>query len=259
VREYPDFFLQSYEELHELAMSMIKQDRPRAERQFAICIFDDIVENAKERSHQLFQFYLPFLLQYSQDPHRGLRQACTYGLGVCVQYGPKEFDAAIPQVLEVLMKVINGPNSREGLNAPPTENAISSFAKVILFRPHTIGDKVNDMIDAFVNWLPAQIDLAEAKVLHRFLIGFLKTHPTVVFGANYKNLPKLLSIFARVLETDLVTQETAADIYAFLTQMQQKLPGELLKAAFQAISQDDQLKLQRKPNASASPPSTPNK
>jgi hypothetical protein len=259
VREYPEHFLAAYQEIHDMAMAMIKPERPRAEKQLAICLFDDIVENTHEKSHELFKFYLPYLLQYSQDTHRGLRQSCTYGLGVCVQYGPKELDSTIPQILDALVKVIQAPNSREGLNAPPAENAVSSFAKIIIHRPHVVGAKVNDMIDAFVNWLPGEVDIAEAKVLHRFLIDFLKSHSAVVFGNNYKNLPKLLSIFARVLETDLVYQDTAADIYAFLQQMQQALPGELLKAAFQAISADDQSKLQREPNVAASPPATPNR
>lgn len=39
-----------------------------------------------------------------------------------------------------------------------------------------VGAKQNDMIDAFVNWLPGEVDMAEAKILHRFLIQFLKRY-----------------------------------------------------------------------------------
>lgn len=105
VREHPSLFLAAYQELHPLVLEMLKPESPRAERQLAVCIFDDIVEHTREHSHSLFPTFVPLMLRYALDPHRGLRQACTYGFGVCAQHGPDAFNQYVPEVLDVLVKV----------------------------------------------------------------------------------------------------------------------------------------------------------
>lgn len=257
VREHPQGFLLAYDEAHEMLTQLLQKQRSPAEKQLAICVFDDIVEHTKEAAHRLYDTFLPLLLEYAQDSHRGLRQACTFGLGCCVKNGPAAIDGVLPQIIDALAKVITAPQAREGLNAPPAENAISSFAKIIIYRANSpvVKAKLGEMIDAFVNWLPAEVDTVEARVIHQQLLDFLKTHSAHVFGNGYKNLPKLLSIFGRVLDTPCVTDETAAEIRAFLTQLQSALPADLLNAAFAAISPDEQARLRRP----ASQPNSPSK
>jgi len=244
VKNHPETFLQAFQELVPLVIEMLQKGRSAPERQLAICIFDDIVEHTHDRSYPLFPHFCPLVLEYAVDPHPGVRQAACFGLGVCVQYGGDVFKHLIPKTLEVLVSVINKPDSRSEKNAPPTENAISSVGKIIQFHPEVLGDKLGQITSMFVNWLPIEVDVIEAKVVHNQLVHFIKTINQHVFGNNFQNLPKVLTIFATILDSNLVEPETNKTIIQILQQMQQQMPGQLLAGAFGAITQENQSKLQ---------------
>jgi len=64
-----------------------------------------------------------------------------------------------------------------------------------------------------------------------------------VFGPNGKNLPKVLNIFGRIVDSDLVNPETTTLIKEILTQMSKQLPPEMVQAALLSISPESQHKL----------------
>lgn len=60
-------------EISPLIGQMIQKDQPAALRQFALCVFDDLVEHTQERSLPFWDAFIPFMLDYATDPHPGVR------------------------------------------------------------------------------------------------------------------------------------------------------------------------------------------
>jgi len=246
VKYHRSYFLPVFQstDLAPLVLQMAQKISPPSERQLAICIFDDLVEFTVEQSHALFPHFVPLMLEYALDPHPGVRQAACFGLGVCAQNGGAIIKPHIGVMLEVLLKAINEPDSRtDEKMTPPTENAISSVGKIIQFQADVIGDKLPNLTDLWVSWLPIEIDVVEARVVHMQLCYFIKHINSAVFGPNGKNLPKVLEIFGKIVDTELVDTEVQNTIKEILASMYKQLVPELFQGALQSISPESQLKL----------------
>jgi len=72
------------------------------------------------------------------------------------------------------VKVITAPESRVERNAPPTENAVSSVGKIMLFQTDTVQERMAELVDLYISWLPITVDWIEAKVVHQQLIEMIK-------------------------------------------------------------------------------------
>jgi len=243
-KHHRNTFLVAFQDLAPLVLRMVQKENEPSERQLAVCIFDDIVEYTYEQSFQLFKHFVPHMLEYASDTHPGVRQASCYGLGVCAQNGGPLFKPLVPKTLEVLIKVINEPNARDNeKTAPPIENAISSVGKIIQYQSDIIADKLGPLTDMWISWLPIEVDVIEARAVHNQLCHFIKTINSHVFGPNGKNLPKVLNIFGRIVDTDLVSPDTQKLIKEILTQMSKQLPPEMIQAALLSIPPESQHKL----------------
>jgi hypothetical protein len=75
--------------------------------------------------------------------------------------------------LEILLSVITKPDSREDENAPPTENAISSVGKIIVFQESELGADVPELMKLWLSWLPIEVDEIEAKAVHKHLCNLI--------------------------------------------------------------------------------------
>jgi len=244
VKFHRSTFLYAFQDLAPLILQMVQKGNNASERQLAVCIFDDIVEYTAEQSYPLFNHFVPLMLEYATDPHPGVRQASCYGLGVCAQNGGVIFKPLVPKTLEILIQVINQPGSREDeKSAPPTENAISSVGKIIQYQGDVLAGKLAQLVETWLGWLPIEVDVIEAKVVHNQLCHFIKTMNSFVFGPNGRNLAKVLNIFGRIVDTDLVTPETQLIIKGILTEMSNQIPREMVNAALLSISPESQHKL----------------
>ena len=61
---------------------MLTPDRPPTDRQWALCVFDDLIEACGAQSVQFGEHFVPAMMQYLQDEHPYVRQAAAYGVGV---------------------------------------------------------------------------------------------------------------------------------------------------------------------------------
>lgn len=174
VKYHPDHFMEAHQaELLPHIGTLIAADRHPSERQFALCFFDDIVEHGKEKSFRYWELFMPFMLNYVTDEHDGVRQAACYGLGVCAQHGGDLFKPYAKKALELLLSVITKPDSRDEDNAPPTENAISSVGKIIVYQESELGGDVPELLKLWLSWLPIEIDDIEAKAVHKHLCNLI--------------------------------------------------------------------------------------
>lgn len=246
VKYHKAYFLPVFQstDLAQMTLKMSQKTSPPSERQLSICIFDDLIEYTHEQSYPLFNHFIPLMLDYALDPHPGVRQAATYGLGCCAQFGGAVVKPYLPQILEVILKEINQQHAKVvNEMIPPTENAISSLGKIIQYQADFIGDKVPFLVDLWVNWLPIEMDKVEAKLVHQQLCHFIRHINSFVFGPNGKNLPKVLDIFGKIVDTDLVNEETQVTIKEILASLYKQLAPEVFQAAIQTIPADSQNKL----------------
>jgi len=246
VKHHRTYFLPVFQmtELAQMIIQMSQKNNPPSDRQLSVCIFDDLIEYTGEQSYPYFNHFIPLMLEYCLDPNPGVRQAAAYGLGICAQNGGAIIKPLIPQILDVLLKAINEPNVRSDEKMiPPTENAISSVGRIIQHQPDLLGDKLPQLTDMWVNWLPIEVDTIEAKLVHQQLTHFIKHINSCVFGANGKNLVKVLDIFGRIVDSDLITTETQNTIKEILASMQKQLPPDVLQSALLNTTQQAQQKL----------------
>jgi len=230
-------------DLAKMIIEMSHHSKPVSERQLSLCVFDDFVEYLHDQSYPYFTHFLPLMIEYTLDPFPAVRQAAAYGLGICAQYGGVVIKPYMPQILDILLKAINEPNARTEEMIPPTENAIASIGRIIQYQSDFLGDKLPQLTDFWVNSLPIEVDTVEAKQVHQQLCHFIKHINTAVFGPNGKNLPKILDIFGKIVDTDLVTPETQNIIKDILSSMYKQLAPEIFQRALHSISQESQNKL----------------
>jgi hypothetical protein len=74
-----------------LVIKLIAPDRYWQERQWGICIWDDIMEFTGPASAKYQQLFIPHLLNYLGDQTSEVRQAASYGCGVMAQFGQNAF------------------------------------------------------------------------------------------------------------------------------------------------------------------------
>jgi len=219
---------------------MIQKTSSSGERQLALCIFDDIVEHGKQLSFPLWESFIPFLLEYSQDPHNGVRQAACYGLGVCAQQGGDLFKPVFRPALEGLLRTIQKPNSRvDEKTASPTENAISSIGKLIAFQSaNFVGNELQEIVNMWISWLPIEFDELEARSVHKQFCNLLMSQGALMFGPQSSNLPQILSVLAQCLsDPDLI--EDPSLITQLLKRMKTEIPHQL-EGAFSVLPTESQ-------------------
>jgi len=242
---HPQQFLNAFAELAPICGKLVQPTMSPAERQLALCIFDDVVEHGKQLSFPLWEHFMPYMIQYSQDAHPGVRQAACYGLGVCAQFGEDVFKPMFRTVLEALLTTINKPGSREDDRvAPPTENAISSIGKMIAYQSQCfVGNELQEIVNVWISWLPIEFDELEAKAVHGHFCNLIASQGGLMLGPNSCNLPKILTILAQILaDPDLIEDVNIAK--NLLLSFQAQIPAELLKSAFLVLPQEHQETLQ---------------
>ena len=108
-------------------VELIKPQRVWSDRQWGLCLWDDIIEFCGEESWQYSDLYLQALARGINDQQPEVRQAASYGVGILGKCGPQAAQQMLGPFVEQLAKVIEGPLGRGGENpeqVEATENAI---------------------------------------------------------------------------------------------------------------------------------------
>merc|ERR1712121_232343 len=98
--------------------------------QWALCIFDDLLEYTGVTSMKYQEYFLKILINSIQDNSAEVRQAAAYGCGVMAQYGGDGYAGACSEAVPLLATVISHPDSRLKVNVSATENCISAVTKI---------------------------------------------------------------------------------------------------------------------------------
>ncbi|XP_015242051.1 PREDICTED: importin-5 [Cyprinodon variegatus] len=204
---YKEKVLPWFEQLLQLIVQLICPNRPWADRQWGLCIFDDVIEHCSPSSFKYAEYFLRPMLQSLCDTSPEVRQAAAYGVGVMAQYGGDNYRPFCTEALPLLVGVIQAADSRSKENVNATENCISAVGKLMRFRPECVNG--SEVLPHWLSWLPLKEDKEEAVHTFDFLCDLIESNNPIVLGPENSNLPKIFLIIADGVANESVKTEDA--------------------------------------------------
>uniref|UniRef100_A0A3P9P6W6 Karyopherin (importin) beta 3 n=1 Tax=Poecilia reticulata TaxID=8081 RepID=A0A3P9P6W6_POERE len=204
---YKEKVLPWFEQLLQLIVQLICPNRPWADRQWGLCIFDDVIEHCSPSSFKYAEYFLRPMLQSLCDTSAEVRQAAAYGVGVMAQYGGDSYRPFCTEALPLLVAVIQAADSRSKENVNATENCISAVGKLMRFRPECVN--VNEVLPHWLSWLPLKEDKEEAVHTFDFLCDLIESPLKRLRRDKNSNLPKIFLIIADGVANESVKTEDA--------------------------------------------------
>ncbi|CEP09674.1 hypothetical protein [Parasitella parasitica] len=201
-------FLPYFEKMLPLIVQFLSHPS-NAARQWAICVFDDLVEYTGPASFNYSNYFLEAMIAAVTDEASDIRQAAAYGVGMMGQFGGPQYAVACNAALQPLFGLVNAPDAREDGIVFVTENAISAIAKICQFNNSSI-PQLDAVLAAWLNTLPILNDDQEAPIVYTYLLDLLESNHPSILGSNNSNIPKLVNIFADVLASDILAPELAS-------------------------------------------------
>ncbi|XP_016295941.1 importin-5-like [Sinocyclocheilus anshuiensis] len=202
---YREKVLPWFEQLLQLIVNLICPHRPWADRQWGLCIFDDVIEHCSPSSFKYAEYFLRPTMQSLCDTSPEVRQAAAYGIGVMAQFGGENYRPAFTEAVPLLVGVIQSPDSRAKENVNATENCISAVAKVMKYCPECIN--VNEILPHWLSWLPLNEDKEEAVHTFSYLCDLIESNNPTVLGPDNTNLPKIFIIIADSVANESIKGE----------------------------------------------------
>lgn len=160
-------FLDAWKRLIDFYVSFINSTDP-TQRQWALCIFDDVLEFCGERSWEFKDYIMQPLASGLIDDNAANRQAAAYGVGVAAQKGGAAWSDFVAASIPSLFQVTQHPHNRTEEHVFATENASASIAKIL----HYNSSKVAGAQDIVANWietLPITYDEEAAPYAYSFI------------------------------------------------------------------------------------------
>ncbi|CAG2257042.1 IPO5 [Mytilus edulis] len=199
-------FLPLFEQLLPFFVKLIGPDQVWSDKQWGLCIWDDVIEHCGPHSVKYTQYFLAQMMSFLSDKQPELRQASAYGIGVMAKFGGEVYAATCAEALPLLVKMIQDPESRSPENANPTENAISAIAKICQHNNSQIN--VNDVLPMWLSWLPVWEDEDEAEPVYNYLCDLIEINHPLILGENHVNLPRIVCIVAEAFTKEAVSSES---------------------------------------------------
>ena len=160
-------FLGPWQRLMPFYDSFISSSDP-TQRQWAICIFDDVLEFCGPQSSQFSDHIIQPLINGMRDENAANRQAAAYGVGIAAQKGGEQWAEFVAASIETLFQVTRVPNARGEDEVYATENACAAIAKILHFN----GGKVQNaqaVVEQWLDTLPVVNDEEAAPYGYSFL------------------------------------------------------------------------------------------
>lgn len=165
-------FLPAWQRLLPFYDSFITSQDP-TQRQWAICIMDDVLEFCGEESWNFKDHILQPLVNGMQDENAANRQAAAYGVGIAAQKGGPAWSEFVAASIPSLFQVTQFPQARSEEQVFATENGCASIAKVL----HYNSSKVQNPQEVAANWvntLPVTNDEEAAPYAYSFLAQLIE-------------------------------------------------------------------------------------
>ncbi|XP_011304534.1 importin-5 [Fopius arisanus] len=219
-------------------VKLLAPERSWSDHQWALCVFDDVIEYGGPACAKYQEYFLRPMIQYVTDKSGEVRQAAAYGCGVLGQFAGEAFAPACAEALPRLIEVINEPGSRAPENLNPTENAISAVTKILKYNNKAIN--VDEVLPHWLSWLPVVEDEDEAPHVYGYLCDLIEANHPLILGPTNANLPKLISFFAEALFQDAMPSDNPVieRIVGIVKQIQSN--DSMFQACIAALNDDQQ-------------------
>jgi hypothetical protein len=225
-----------------LVTKLIGQDRHWQERQWGLCIWDDIMEFTGAAAVKYQHSFVPNMLTYLSDTSAEVRQAASYGCGIMAQYGQDAFAEACKGALPGLARIVSDPEARTESNITATENAISAVAKIIKYCPSCVN--MDEVVPLWLSWLPIWEDKDEMDSVYGLLCDLLESNSVAALGPQASNLPRIVQIVAETfLRRSLADDSTVKPRLISLIRMIQN-DANLFQYCYASLSAEQQNALQ---------------
>lgn len=200
---YKTNFLPYFDQIVPHFVKLLDPIRSCPDKQWGLCIFDDLIEFSGPLCAQYQQAFISSMLQFVTDKSPEVRQAASYGCGVLGQFGGEQFAVTCAQAIPLLVQVISTEKSREPENINPTENAISAVTKILKYNSSAL-QNVNEIINLWFSWLPVVEDDEEAVHVYGYLCDLIQSNNAIVLGNNNSNLPRIVSVIAEAFSVGVI-------------------------------------------------------
>jgi hypothetical protein len=152
-------------------MAVVNKDP--TQRQWAICIFDDVLEFSGPESWKYNERIMQPLIDGMQDDVPANRQAAVYGVGVAAHKGGEAWSDFAAGSLPMLFQVVQRPNSRADDDIFATENASAAIAKILQFNAAKV-QNWQDVAAAWIDTLPITNDEEATPYAYSFLAQLIE-------------------------------------------------------------------------------------
>uniref|UniRef100_A0A8C4QHS1 Karyopherin (importin) beta 3 n=1 Tax=Eptatretus burgeri TaxID=7764 RepID=A0A8C4QHS1_EPTBU len=183
-----------FEQLLPFVVNLISQGHPWADKQWGLCMLDDILEHCGPASLPLASCFLQPMLHYVCDTSPEVRQAAAYGVGIMAKHGGDGYRQACAEALPYLMQVIQAPDGRSKRNVTATENCISAVGKLLRYRSDCLSPE--ELLPHWLSWLPITEDKEEAVFCFDYLCDLIESNSPPVLGPGNGNVPRILAVIA---------------------------------------------------------------
>lgn len=160
-------FLPAWERLMPYYDTFITSNDP-TQRQWAICIMDDVLEFCGPQSWQYHTHIVQPLIQGMQDENAANRQAAAYGVGMAAQKGMSDWSEFVAASIDTLFAVTRMPNARSDDDVFATENACAAIAKILHFNSTKVSNP-QQVVEPWLDTLPIVNDEEAAPYAYSFV------------------------------------------------------------------------------------------
>ena len=160
-------FLGPWQRLMPFYDSFITSQDP-TQRQWAICIMDDVLEFCGAPSWQFKDHIIQPLIDGMRDENAANRQAAAYGVGIAAQKGGEAWSEFVAASVDTLFYVTRLPNARDEEQIFATENACASIAKILHYNASKVQNP-HQVVESWIDTLPIVNDEEAAPYAYSFL------------------------------------------------------------------------------------------
>lgn len=200
-------FIPFFDKLCPYFLRMLPQARPAADRQWAICVFDDLIEACGPESVKYSQHFLPAITAGLTDKVPAVRQAASYGIGVMASVAGDPYIGPCAAAIPILQAVVADKAAVAFGNLESTENALSAMLKIAI-NPKS-GIPLATLLPAFLEKLPFKEDQEEADFVYGYLCEQIQAKNAAFTPAC---LARFLFVMAESLNTMLVPLDSPTGI-----------------------------------------------
>ncbi|KAF3059560.1 Importin subunit beta-3 [Daldinia childiae] len=205
-KNHGSIFLQPWERLMGTYESFLTSADP-TQRQWGLCIMDDVLEYCGPESVRYAQAISTALLEGCKDPSAAIRQAAAYGIGVAAHRGGAPWSQFLATSIPYLFQATQIPDARGEEAVYATENACAAIAKILHFNKQSLQDP-QTIAAQWVNTLPVTNDEEAAPYAYGYLVELIEQQNPAVTS----QVDKVFVYVGQALEAEMLHGQLGARV-----------------------------------------------